>query len=138
MSVEERSLSVQSMLRGLAAWIAAAAALLLMASAVFASDLASLAYLGYAGSAISFLAAAAAGFFAARGGRKKRKWIGLLMAAVLCALLLLNGFLIAGKLDADGLLSMLSFTITGCFFGTLFSTGARKKKPGKGRGRRLS
>ena len=69
---------------------------------------------------------------------------GLLCGAGLSLVLLTAGFLIAGKgMDPSGILSVLSFTMTGCLAGAILLGGRkretkrgdfRKKKKQKGKG----
>ena len=124
---ENKSLDLSFLLRAFAAWTVCAAALLLCGSVLYASDGAALSSLGYASSLISFLAAVGAGAAAASFEKEKRLARGLIAAMCLCAILLLTGFLIRGKLDGSAVLSVLSFTLTGCVLGSLLPMRKRKR-----------
>ncbi len=122
----KKSIDLSFLPRAFAAWAVCAAALLLCGAVLFASDAASLSSLGYASSLISFAAAVGAGAAAVSVQKERRLLIGLLSAFSLAALLLLTGFLIKGKLDGSAVLSVLSFTLTGCVLGAMLP--ARRKK----------
>lgn len=123
---EKRSFDLRFLPRALAAWAVCAAALLLSGAVLYASDTAALSSLGYASSCISFLAAMGAGAAATSQGKERRIAKGLLAALSLSALLLLTGFLIGGRLEGSAVLSLLSFTLSGCLLGAVLS--AHKKK----------
>ena len=131
---EKKRIDLTLFARTLAAWSVCAFALLGCASALYAADGTNLSTMGYASSIISFLAAAAAGIAAGSRNRKRRFLTGLISAFFLIALFLLIGFLIKGKLNGSAVLSMCSFTITGCMLGALIP--ARKKRTVGKRGRR--
>ena len=113
--------------RAFAAWGICAAALLLCGAVLYASDGAALSSLGYVSSLISFLAAVGAGAAAASAGKERRLLCGLLSALCLSAALMLTGFLIRGRLDGSAVLSVLSFTLTGCVLGSLLPMRKRKR-----------
>ena len=123
---EKRSHDLRFLPRALGAWLLCAAALLLCAAVLFASNAAPLSRLGYASSAISFFAALGAVLAACYGRREGRLLTGLLTACCLITLLLLLGFLIRGRVDGSAVLSVAGFTLTGCMLGSLLSTGRRK------------
>ena len=123
------------LLRALCAWLICAAALLLCAAVLFASNAAPISRLGYGSSSISFFAALGAGATACAGRKEGRFLTGLLTSCVLIALLLLTGFLIRGHLQSGAVLSMLSFTLTGCMLGALLP--AKRKKRGRVRPKRI-
>ena len=122
---EKKAVRFTYLPRALAAWAVCAVALLLSASVLYASDTASLSSLGYASSLISFLSAIGAGA-AASGPKEGRAFRGLLTGLLLSALLLLTGFLVRGRLEGSAVLSIVSFTLTGCLLGSLLP--AKKKK----------
>ena len=134
----KRSFDLSFLPRAAAAWAVCAAALLLCGAVLYASDTASLSSLGYASSLISFLAAVGAGVASATAQKEGRIPKGLLSALCLCVLLLLTGFLIKGRLEKSAVLSVLSFTLTGCLLGSLLPIGKKKrtryKAKRKGRG----
>ena len=116
---EKRSRDLSFLPRALAAWAVCVAALLFSGAVLYASDAASLSSLGYASSIISFLSAVGAGAAAASTQKEGRIVKGLLSALCLAALLLLTGFLIKGRLDGSAVLSVVSFTLTGCMLGSM-------------------
>ena len=120
--------------RAVCAWTVCAAALLLSGAVLFASDLSSLSALGYASSAISFLAAFGAGAAAVSGRRNRRLLTGFVTAACLSALLLMIGFLIRGSLSGSAALSVASFTLAGCLLGAILSHGRKRKGRARPRG----
>ena len=124
---EKSSWDLSFLARAFAAWSVCAAALLLCGAVLYASDGAGLSSLGYASSLISFLAAVGAGAAAASAGKERRLLRGLLSAACLSAVLMLTGFLIKGKLDGSAVLSVLSFTLTGCVLGSMLPMRKRKR-----------
>ena len=121
-----KSFDLSFLARAFAAWAVCAAALLLSGAVLYASDGAALATLGYASSLISFLSAVGAGAAAVSEQREKRLLKGILSALCLSAVLLLIGFLIKGKLNGSAVLSMLSFTLTGCALGSLLPMKKRR------------
>lgn len=124
---EKKARDFSFLARAFAAWAVCAAALLLCGTVLYASDGAALSSLGYASSLISFLAAVGAGAAAASAGKERRLLRGLLSAACLSAVLMLTGFLIKGKLDGSAVLSVLSFTLTGCVLGSMLPMRKRKR-----------
>lgn len=123
----KRSWDLGFLARAVCAWTVCAAALLLSAAVLFASDLSSLSALGYASSSISFLAALGAGAAAVSGRRDRRLLTGFITAACLSALLLLIGFLIRGSLSGSAALSVASFTLAGCLLGAILPRGRKRK-----------
>ncbi len=126
---EKRGLDLTFLLRALCSWLICAAALLLFTAALFASNAAPVSRLGWGSSVISFFAALGAGSAACSGRRERRLLIALLSALCLIALLLLTGFLIRGRIDLNAVLSVVSFTITGCLIGALLP--AKKRRSGR-------
>ena len=124
---EKRSRDLSFLPRALAAWTVCAAALLISGAVLYASDAASLSSLGYASSIISFLSAVGAGAAAASSQKEGRIVKGILSALCLTALLLLTGFLIRGRLNASAVLSVFSFTLTGCALGAMLPFQKRKR-----------
>lgn len=115
-------------------WAACAAVLVFCAALLFASGAVSLSAMGYASSAISFLAALIATRSTGKGRTKGRALCFLLTALPLTLLPLLIGFLTAGELDGSSTLSVVSFTLSGCLIGVLLPRGRRgRRKSGGGR-----
>ncbi|MBR0207646.1 MAG: TIGR04086 family membrane protein [Oscillospiraceae bacterium] len=124
---KKRSPDLAFLPHALAAWTVCAAALLLSGTVLYASDAAALSSLGYASSIISFLAAVGAGAAAASAQKERRFLKGILSGVFLTALLLLLGFLIRGRLDGNAVLSVLSFTLTGCALGAMLPVRKSKR-----------
>ena len=123
---EKKSFDLSFLARAFAAWAICAAALLLSGAVLFASDGASLSSLGYASSLISFLSAVVAGAVSAAPQKEGRLLRALLSALCLSLILLLTGFLIKGRLDGSAVLSVVSFTLTGCALGSMLPAKKRK------------
>lgn len=121
-------------LSALGAWLVAALVLLVAASAIVNRAEMGSGSMGYVSSAISFLAAFAAGVRAGRVRRAGTLYTAAVSAAVITTLLLTVGFIIDGSdLEASGVLSVVSFTFTGCMAGCVFLGGGNKKKRRGGR-----
>lgn len=113
----------RTILSALAAWAISALVLLCIASLVLSKI-----SLGEGSSALSFLSAVFAG---AALGRAKSGGIiypALLTAAVLVTALLTIGFIVEGAdLQSSGVLSVVSFTFSGCLLGAVLSGGKKSK-----------
>ena len=108
-----------------------AAMLLLLAGAGIISAMnLSAASVAYFSAGVSFLSAFAAAYSACAG--KDGRWkCGLLIGLVLTILLLMLGFIVEGReLSADGVLSVVSFTMTGALAGGICfgKAGSRCRK----------
>lgn len=111
------------------AWLATAAFLLLLFSFALSRTATSEKALGYAGSVLSFAAACAAGVQSAKGRKGPPLVCGLLCAVSLVLPLLLCGVLIdRSSLSADSVMSLVSFSLAGALFGSVFLSGRAKKK----------
>ena len=120
--------------RALAAFLICAVVLLLSAAVLYASGAASLSTLGYASSVISFFSGVGSGAVAALDRKKGRFLIGFSSGLCLSALLLLIGFLIKGMLNGSAVLSVVSFTLSGCIVGSILNMKKRKAarfRPGR-------
>jgi len=119
----------QTLLKGFLAWMAAAAVLLTAAALLLAKGKIPYHAVGYLCSLMSFLAAAYAAARLERSGGG-----GLLSALIfsgfLVLLLLTLGYVIGGnKMSPSGIISVVSFTISGCLLGcVLFGRGKSKGK----------
>ena len=114
-------LGLRFLLRALLVWLLAALALLPVAAAVVSRTEMGTETIGYVSSALSFLTALCAGAAAAGGRRSGALTTGLLAAAAIAVLLLTTGFLIGGSaLEASGVLSVVTFTFSGCLVGSVF------------------
>ena len=98
--------------------------------------------LAYLSSALSFLTALAAGAKAIHTRGKSSLVTAVTTALSIIIVALTLGFLIAGdKLQADGILSLVTFTFSGALVGSVFFSGGRGKtkrshtvKPGRRKG----
>ena len=119
--------SLRAVVYGLCAWVAAAIVLLTAAAFILSKTSVSSGSIGYISSIISFCAGLAAGLYAARRSGKEGIWNGLLTRLFLTILLLGLGFLIGEKeMSSSGVLSVVTFTISGCVIGGLLGTSRRK------------
>lgn len=122
------NLDMRFLLRAVLAWLLSAAALLLLASLIVSKSSLGEGVMGYVSSAISFLAACFAGSAAARRGSRGGLYVGLVSAAALTVALLTVGFIIEGTgIQASAVLSVVSFTFSGCLVGSVFLRGRRTK-----------
>ena len=112
------------------AWFASAITLLLVSSVVLTELGCGEKILGYVSSAISFVSAAVAGVVAGGKRRTGLLYTALLTASALVVLLLTLGFLInSSAVEPSSVMSVISFSITGCMVGAVFfSTYGYKKK----------
>ena len=131
---EKKSLSLAFLPRAFGGFAVCACALLLCAAVLYASNAAPLSTLGYACSVISFFSAVGAGAAATFERKERRLLIALVTGAALSAVLLLTGFLIKGKPEGSAVLSVVSFTVSGCLVGAIL--GVRKKKRTRFRSKR--
>ncbi len=112
-------------------WLAASAVLLLAFSFLLDRTAGSERTMAYLSSALCFLAACAAGAQAARMGKGRSVWGGLLCAVLLLLPLIVCGFLLDRKaMSPDSVLSLASLSLAGSLFGSVFLC-ARTKKRGK-------
>ena len=85
--------------------------------------------LAYMSSALSFVTAAFAGGRAIYLRKKNAVGTALVTAACIIILALTLGFIIAGeRLEAAGILSLVSFTLSGCMVGAVFFPGKKNTK----------
>lgn len=118
----------------LAAWFISAPILLAAASAVVNRAELGGGSIGYISSLVSFLAAVAAGAAAGRVRRAGTIYTAAVSAAAITTLLLTFGFIAAGtELEVAGVLSVVSFTFSGCLVGCVFfgRSGAKRRKRGR-------
>lgn len=115
-------------LSALLAWAVSALALLCVASLALTKLSAGEGTMGYISSALSFLTAVCAGAVIGRRGSGGVIYPALLTAAVLTTALLTIGFIVEGAaIEAAGVLSVVSFTFTGCAFGAVLFGGKKRK-----------
>ena len=119
-------------------WSMSAIVLLLVCSAAVSRIRTDSSVLGYISSAISFASAALASAYAAGNSKYGAIIVGLCSALVLIIVLLTAGMIISGRdLDAAAIISVVSFTVSGSIFGSVFlKPGNRKSKFTKAKKRR--
>lgn len=116
------------LLYGALAWAAAALVLLPISAFIIRKAGVSAGAIGYISSALSFIAAAAAGAFAGKKRGGGSLFGGAVTAAVIVILLLTIGFIVKGaELSPSGVMSVVSFTFSGCLFGAVFFSGGIKR-----------
>ena len=121
--------SLRLVLKSLAIWVASALFFLAAAAFILSKTGTGSSILGYVSSGISFLCAIAAGLVAAENRGDRPMLQGLFTAFVLVVFLLTLGFLIGKQgLEPSGVLSLVTFTISGVLVGTLFLARGRKRR----------
>lgn len=124
-------------LSALLVWLVSALVLLCAAAFILTKMSVGEGAMGYVSSALSFLTAVCAGAAVGRGSSGGVIYPALLTAAVLTTALLTIGFIVEGtSIEAAGVLSVVSFTFTGCAFGAALFGGGRKRKSFKQRYRK--
>ena len=116
------------LLKAGAVWLMTAVILLLLSAGIISAMNLSSSSVAYFSAGLSFFSAFAAAFSACAG--KEGRWkCGLLIGLVLTVLLLMLGFIAIGsELSADGVLSVVSFTMTGGLAGGLFAPANRRNR----------
>ena len=118
----------RTVLCALAVWAVSALVLLCIACLILSKVSLGEAAMGYVSSALSFSSAAFAGAVLGRGRAGGVVYPAMLTAAVLVTVLLTVGFIIEGAdLQSSGVLSVVSFTFTGCLFGAVAAGGKKSK-----------
>ena len=127
-NVKAEAWEAKTILSALAAWALSALVLLCIASLVLSKLSLGERAIGYVSSALSFLTAAFAGMELGRGKAGAVIYPAMLTAAVLVTALLTIGFIVEGSdLQSSGVLSVVSFTFTGCLFGAVLAGGKKPK-----------
>lgn len=127
---------VRFVLNAVVAWCVSALLLVVIASLIATLSGISLNAVAYISSALSFISAFVAGMRAMRERGKGAIITGAVVGVTITILALTLGFIIdAAKIQADGILSVVTFTIAGAVTGSVFCPQKKRKK---GRGRRLS
>ncbi len=104
-------------------WLITAVSLLLVSTIILSETGCSEKSLGYTSSAVSFLSAMAAGIAAGRKRKAGAVYTALLTAVALTTLLLTVGFLVNGNsIEASSVMSVVSFSFSGCLVGLIFFT----------------
>lgn len=116
------------LLSALLSWLVSAAVLLPAAALVLCKSNISSDCVGYISSALSLAAATFAGIAAAKRREEGKIYTALLTAATLITVLLTAGFLIKGSdMGSSGILSVITFTLSGCLIGAVFAPKGRRR-----------
>lgn len=111
-----------------AAWGVTAAALALLAALAVTLFSVPAGAIGYISSAMSFTAALVGGSRAMRERKTGAVYTGLVAGVVITTVALTLGFIVAGSgIAADGVLSVVTFTLAGCLAGSVLFAGKRRK-----------
>ena len=111
------------------AWIISAMILLIISSIILNEMGCSEKSLGYVSSAISFITAVTAGISAGRKRKAGSVYTALLTATALVTTLLTIGFLVEGSaIEPSAVMSVISFSFTGCMLGAVFFAVPTQKK----------
>ena len=112
-----------------AAWMLAALPLLALASFILSRMDIGGGCIGYLSSGLSFLAAFFAGAAAGRVRKAGAVYTAAISAAVIATALLTVGFMIKGaSIEASAVLSVVSFTFSGCLCGAVLPGGKKKSR----------
>ncbi len=119
-------------LRGFIVWALSAIILLLVAAIIISKSSVSSGSIGYVSSAMSFTAAFLAGILSSKGSKSGLIVKGLILSAALTIVLLTLGYLIGGDgMKSSGILSVVSFTFSGCLLGSVMSSFGKSNSSGK-------
>ena len=124
-------IDIRFLLSGLLVWFVSA--LILMPAAALAAELAMCSERGltYISSGLSFAAGLAAGAKAIRVRKKNAVFTALITGVCIIIIALTLGFIVASeKLQPDGILSVVSFSLAGCLVGAVFFQ--KRKQQGRG------
>lgn len=129
MDKENSSADLLFLLKAAVVWMGAALILLLLCSAIISGFNLSSSSVAYFSSAISFVSAFAASYAVTRGTQVKRLKYGITTGLVLTVFLIMLGFIARGReLSADGVLSVLSFTLSGALVGCIFTPRTKRSR----------
>ena len=128
MDSDKNRLELLFLIKAAAIWLITAMILLLLSAGIISAMNLSSSSVAYFSAGVSFLSAFGAAFTACMGKSGKIKY-GLLTGLALTVLLIMLGFIVEGKeLSADGVLSVVSFTMTGGLAGGLFAPANRRNR----------
>lgn len=120
------------LVKAAAAWLLAAVVLSLAAALIITLVDIHEDAMGYISSALSFAAAFFAGIQAMRERSRGALVCGLVVGAALITLSLTLGFIVGeGRLEPDGVLSVVTFTLSGTVAGSLLAPAGKGKRPAK-------
>lgn len=123
---------VRSVLTGCSAWCVCALCLTLAAAGVMTLADIPASAVGYICSALSFASAFFAGVCAMRVRERGALTLGLAVGTAATIIALTLGFIISESgLDADGVLSVVTFTLSGALVGALLCPKGKKRRKGK-------
>ena len=104
--------------KALVTWLTVGIILSLILSIIISQTTLDSSYIAYLSSIISFITAVFAGFRAMSARRKGKLYTALFTAGFLIIFILSVAYIIAsGEIIASGLISVISFTFSGVFFG---------------------
>ena len=128
MDSDKNRLELLFLIKAAAIWLITAMILLPISAGIISAMNLSSSSVAYFSAGVSFLSAFAAAYSACAG--KDGRWkCGLLIGLVLTILLLMLGFIVEGReLSADGVLSVVSFTMTGALAGGIFAPASRRNR----------
>ena len=125
MDSDKNRLELLFLIKAAAIWLITAMILLPISAGIISAMNLSSSSVAYFSAGVSFLSAFGAAFAACTGKSGKMKY-GLLTGLALTVLLIMLGFIVEGKeLSADGVLSVVSFTMTGALAGGLFAPAGK-------------
>ena len=125
MDSDKNRLELLFLIKAAAIWLITAMILLPISAGIISAMNLSSSSVAYFSAGVSFLSAFGAAFTAWTGQSGKMKY-GLLTGLALTVLLIMLGFIVEGKeLSADGVLSVVSFTMTGALAGGLFAPAGK-------------
>lgn len=123
-----RKLNLGFLLDALVSWLISALVLLLVASFMVNGSFIKAGSLGYISSALSFIAAIFAGMAATKNKENGKIYSALLAAVTIVVILLTIGFMINGAdMEPSGVLSVVTFTFSGCLVGSLIHLNRKTK-----------
>lgn len=122
------------LLSAMVSWLLCAVLLLTLSSVILNELGCNEQALGYVSSSISFISAACAGAAASRKRKRGIIYTSLLTATVIVISVLTLGFLIDGPaIEPSAIMSIISFTYTGCLLGVYISKPSKTKNHFKAR-----
>ena len=120
---------VQSIPRSIAFWFASNLIIAALTAYVLSLSCQQERAIGWGVSAVSFLSAAVTAKIILTGCKKALFINAAVLAVLFTVVSLLIGFVIDSKaIEASAILSLATFTFSGCFFGSIFTSDSRKRK----------
>ncbi len=132
MDMEKNRPALLFLLKAMLIWPAAAVILLILCTAIISGFNISASSVAYFSSGISFLSAMSASIAVSAGQTGRKLKYALLTGLVLTVMLLMLGFIVEGRdLSADGVLSVISFTMAGTVVGGVLAPSSKSGKTKK-------